>query len=561
MAAFLKTGGAKGLCSAPLMKALSIFLLLLTCFAALGRAETKTKVITEPPVPALPKAIGAINIDVGRQLFVDDLLIANTTLTRRYHQATVVGDGPVLRPETPLELNAGRGGKEALSVAAPFGDGVWFDPTDQLFKMWYHAGWFDGVGYATSKDGVRWARPALDVSAGTNRVLPVREFDGHLMTRDAASIWLDGETQDANARWKMFVFSRLKGGADGDARGELFTSPDGIHWPSPQRINFWHGDNTSIFHDPFRKQWVLSVRERAPSLRDPTKSVRARFIHTAKDFAGLAVRQDKSRAPLWLKLDTRDHPDPEFGYEPELYHFTAAPYESLMVGVFGIFYGPPNEVCAKEKRPKIIDLQLGYSRDGFIYDRPSREAFLTSARTPGAWNRGYLHPATGVCCIVGDQLYFYFGTWSGIAAEHEHMYAGGSTGLATLRRDGFASMEADEKGGTLTTACVAFSGRFPFANIAANGGELRAEVLDAEGKVIAPFSQVNSVPVTGDSTKQRLTWKGAVDLSTLIGRSVRFRFHLTNGQLYAFWVSAKENGASGGYVAAGGPAYAGPIDR
>ena len=70
-------------------------------------------------------------------------------------------------------------GKDALPVAAPFGDGVWFDPKDELFKMWYHAGWFDGVGYATSKDGIHWERPSLDVTPGTNRVLPVREVDGH----------------------------------------------------------------------------------------------------------------------------------------------------------------------------------------------------------------------------------------------------------------------------------------------------------------------------------------------------------------------------------------------
>lgn len=502
----------------------------------------------------------AISIDVGRQLFVDDLLIAETNLKRTFHAAEVYGEGPLLKPETPLELNASRG-KDALPVAAPFCDGVWFDPDDGLFKMWYHAGWFDAVGCATSRDGIHWDRPALDVTPGTNRVLPPREQDGCRMMRDAASIWRDGDAKDANERWKMFVFSRLAGRTEGESHGELFSSPDGLHWKTLRPVEFWHGDNTSLFRDPFRNQWVLSVRERAPSLREPQKTVRARFIHTSKDFAGVAVRKDKTRAPLWLKLDTRDHPDPELGYEPELYHFTAMPYESLMIGVFGIFFGPPNEVCSREHRPKIIDLQLGYSRDGFIYDRPHREAFLKCARSPGAWNRGYLHPATGVCCIVGDQLRFYFGAWSGISADREHMYAGGSTGMATLRRDGFASMDADEKGGTLTTSPVTFRGKFPFVNVAADGGELRAELLDAEGKVIAPFSNEKCTPIKTDSTKQRLAWRGADDLAKLSGRSVCFRFHLANAQLYAFWVSAKENGSSGGYIAAGGPGFAGPKDE
>lgn len=511
-------------------------------------------------VLAATPAARPISIDTGRQLFVDDLLVAETTLTRHFHAAQIEGEGPVLKPETPLELNAVRG-KEALPIAAPFGDGVWYDSNDGLFKMWYQAGWNDAVGYATSHDGLHWERPNLDVTPGTNRVLPVREEGGRLMLRDGASIWLDGEAKDAAERWKMFVFSRLQGGTEGESHGELFTSPDGIHWPAGRRVNFWHGDNTSIFHDPFRSQWVLSVRERAPSLRDPKKTVRARFIQTAPNFAGLAVRKDNTRAPLWLKLDARDRPDPELGYEPELYHFTATPYESLMVGVFGILYGPPNEVCAAEKRPKILDLQLGYSRDGFIYDRPNREAFLKCARTPGAWNRGYLHPATGVCLIVGDRLYFYFGTWSGLGADRSHMYAGGSTGLASLRRDGFASMDAGASGGTLTTEPLSFSGRFPFVNIAAKAGDLRTEIIDERGKPIAPFTLENCTPIQGDQTKQMLTWKGADDLSALAGKSVRFRFHIKNGELYAFWVSQNQSGASGGYVAAGGPGFSGPIDK
>src|SRR5947199_97809 len=37
------------------------------------------------------------------------------------------------------------------------------------------------------------------------------------------------------------------------------------------------------------------------------------------------------------------------------------------------------------------------------------------------------------------------------------------------------------------------------------------------------------------------------------GKPIKFRFHLKNAKLYAFWVSGQESGASQGYVAAGGP--------
>jgi len=55
-------------------------------------------------------------------------------------------------------------------------------------------------------------------------------------------------------------------------------------------------------------------------------------------------------------------------------------------------------------------------------------------------------------------------------------------------------------------------------------------------------------------------WKGADNLSALAGKPVRFRFHLRNGALYAFWVSPDKSGASRGYVAAGGPGFTGPTD-
>ena len=41
---------------------------------------------------------------------------------------------------------------------------------------------------------------------------------------------------------------------------------------------------------------------------------------------------------------------------------------------------------------------------------------------------------------------------------------------------------------------------------------------------------------------------------------MKFRFYLTNGQLYSFWVSPDLTGASDGYVAAGGPGFSTAMD-
>lgn len=109
-------------------------------------------------------------------------------------------------------------------------------------------------------------------------------------------------------------------------------------------------------------------------------------------------------------------------------------------------------------------------------------------------------------------------------------------------------MNAGEKTGALTTRPVLFKGEHLFVNMHAPDGELRIEALSEDGKVIAA-----SEVARGDSTKQLIKWKDSTSLAKLSGKPVRFRFHLTNGQLYAFWVTPDPNGASFGYLGGGSP--------
>ncbi|MES2307652.1 MAG: hypothetical protein V4507_02230, partial [Verrucomicrobiota bacterium] len=89
------------------------------------------------PLPYLVQPPAVIPIDIGRQLFVDDFLIEKSDLKRQFHYATRYEGNPILKPETPLELKNGE-----QTCATPFNDGLWWDPKDQLFKLWYHAGFF-----------------------------------------------------------------------------------------------------------------------------------------------------------------------------------------------------------------------------------------------------------------------------------------------------------------------------------------------------------------------------------------------------------------------------------
>jgi hypothetical protein len=212
-------------------------------------------------------------------------------------------------------------------------------------------------------------------------------------------------------------------------------------------------------------------------------------------------------------------------------------------------------------RPKQNSVCVGFSRDGFHFDRPDRRVFLPTSEQRGAWNWGNVQSMVPCCLVVGDQLWFYVSGRAGRSFPGcQHLDAGGSTGLATLRRDGFASLDAGAEAGSLTTRPLRFRGKHLFVNLDAPQGKLRVEVLDEGGQVLAPFDKAGCLPAVGDSTRQAVRWEAAPDLSTLAGKPVRFRFHLTHGRLYAFWVIPDAGGASYGYVAGGGPGLSGPRD-
>jgi len=498
--------------------------------------------VSPMPVPYLTHPPEVIPIDLGRQLFVDDFLIGKTDLVREYHHATKYEGNPVLRPEKPMETGSG-----GMAVAAPKSGGVWWDPDTQDFRMWYEAEWLTSMAYATSKDGLKWERPDLDIEPGTNRILPKE------IRPDSSTVFVDYLTKDPKQRYKMFL---RKPGGDSKLGAYLMVSADGIHWSGPV-MSGGMGDRSSMFYNPFRNKWVYS-------LRDDYRG-RSRRYWESDDF--LSGAQWKDGEPvLWIAPDRMDEQDPEIKMTPQLYNLDAMAYESLMLGIFQIWYGPDNDVCEKTGLPKTTELQLMYSRDGFHWSRPDRKPFIRAERRD-VWDRGYVQSVGGVCLVRGDKLWFYYIGFQGDETRTKAngktglgMYDKGSTGVAFMRRDGFVSLNADSKPGTLTTRPVTFRGKQLFVNADVPSGRLRAEILDANGKVIEPFTLANCQPVKADGTIIPVRWKGAEDLSSIAGKPVRIRLELKNGKLYSFWVSGDKSGRSDGYVAAGGPGFAGPTD-
>jgi hypothetical protein len=200
----------------------------------------------------------------------------------------------------------------------------------------------------------------------------------------------------------------------------------------------------------------------------------------------------------------------------------------------------------------------------FSSEKEGLSCFIAAARQAGVWDRGYVQSVGGVCLIVGDELWFYYTGFRGDPANHRDrhgyhagMYAHGATGIAKLRRDGFASLRAGALEQSVLTRPVTFTGGHLFVNAT---GTLRAEVCTEQGVPIPGFTAVDCLENTGDHTKVGVRWRGDANLARLAGQPVRFRFYLQHGDLYAFWVSHEATGASTGYVAAGGPGFSSSQD-
>ena len=107
--------------------------------------------------------------------------------------------------------------------------------------------------------------------------------------------------------------------------------------------------------------------------------------------------------------------------------------------------------------------------------------------------------------------------------------------LATLRRDGFVSLDGGEEGGSIVTEPFDWDGSRLFLNAVADEGVITVEVLEVDGRPLLGYGGQDATGVRVDSVRKPVVWRERSLMPNPAKGQIRLRFNITNAQLYSYW--------------------------
>jgi hypothetical protein len=447
-------------------------------------------------------------VGTTKQLFIDDHVIDEIVgLKRVMNQPERHPDNPLVVPEHPWEGSV----LEMPTV-------VW-DDRQKLFHMYYWALHSEAIYtcYARSKDGIAWEKPMLGLHKGpdgtTDNNIVLRGEGTQARTRYVA---INPYSAGPGKRFVTMYIDNVPGLTE-----FVGYSPDGIHWTTVAKL----GDLRNVTGGPpTPNPRFFLIEQRWAS--DPDHRYRGIWrteSHDLKTWGG----------GTWIVQRLPDD-DPNLEFYHAASHFLGThTYHGLHLGYLYPFHTEADgeKLANGTRMAGTIDTSLMVSRDTIHWQRVDRTKPFLPNGSQGSWDAGMLFGMPEI--VVGDQLRFYY---CGIRFEHAAKNNEGALGLATLRLDGFVSLEAGNDPGTLVTRPFELAGGTLELNVEAPEGEVLVEILDQKGASIAGFAGEQADVLRGvDSLRLRPTWKSN-KLESLKGKTVRLKITLTRGKLYALQV-------------------------
>ncbi len=519
-----------------------------------------------------------------RRLFVDDFHLSEIkNMARVMNPVEKHSGNPILKPDQPWEA----GYIWALNSAI-------YDARERVFKLWYHSG--ERTGLAISPDGVHWDKPNLGL----------REFEGskqnnqidrqifHVLHGQDDFGPVPEDRRFQTVCWSPEMGQHVKASADGlrwreIGKCEILGAGDTfIPVKSTQPLTGEAGElpaypvsqNLSRYLGVAR--WCMPVgRFDGSSDIRPTRRVQA-----------LLQSNDLLRWERPVRILTPDDRDDEMSHERieaaladgslihdckedrrcEFYNMLIIPYEEIYFGLLLVF-DPSYEFhrVGSNNQAGPGHYQLVASRDLVTWTRLGDRKPFISRGGPGEfdWAMGWYSSQP---MVKDGKLHFiYQGNCTTHGGTRDKAYwqslldmvkagkipAIGSLGLATLRRDGFVSLDAGNEPGYVMTKAFPWPehGRLHL-NTDARGGEVRVSVCQPDGTPYVGFGPSDSL--IGDVLQGHVCWKGAPsvqrndrtthgtdaeagvvsgdEFQTLRpGKPVRLKIEAKNAKLFSYW--------------------------
>lgn len=448
------------------------------------------------------------------QLFLDDALIDDCSrVTRVWHQPEKLPE-PVVKAEYPWEFTC-----PILYGSVLYREGK--------FRMWYLVFVRDPVRslcYAESDDGIHWHKPML----GLHEVMGTKQ-NNVVFRPDHPDGLLDYFAVIDDPKDKQFPLKAVywvSGPRHDRKKHGIYTarSVDGLNWESLGLVLPGWGDRSNAMTVKQDGKFVLLGRE--PNM--------ARFGK------GRVVSRIESEDLIhWSEPELVITADIEDPAHMEIYAATAFPYESMTLGSIDRFLVSPD----------LIDTELIFSRDGGRTWSRSRQRppFITWG-PKGSFDDTWINLAASGPIEQENRLWFYY---SGRAGAHgvTQVQRYGAVGLATLRLDGFCSVQAQDQNGYVLTPPMSWPDAELLVNLDPRRdlgshpnctcGQLRVEIRDEANKPIRGWRLDDCRPLTHNTAKfpgacAPVTWGKGKSLRRLKGRRIRLYFQVRDTHLYSF---------------------------
>ncbi len=461
----------------------------------------------------LPTAVGLAHAEANdfrvpagqRQLFLDDYGVTTIeNLNRQMHRPEK--HGAVIRSPRPKQTIQTR--------TAP----VW-DPQVEVYKLWV-LGIDENLWQ--SRDGLNWTP-----GPKTNMRIDMAVYDPR--------------ESDPNRRFKAPL---LNEGFAVSADGAQWTKLDVAKITSSDEGNFSYDPNAELFLHTVKRGGQHGRSVALASSRDFKTWTDLGLVFQADDRDQQLGKQNIEARKADKTLEQTLYDDSNV-YNVDVYNMGVFRYEGMYIGLPAMFHatGPvPNY----PNTDGFHIVELACSRDLKDWKRlGDRQAFIGPSRIDsGAYDLTQILPPSAPV-VRDDELWFYYTglkwrssfTYLGTYPNGEHVPLpgrnrdGGAVCLAVLRRDGFVSLDAGEEEGSVVTRPFKLPAGKLYANADAQHGELRVEVCDIQGTLLA-----TSEVVQGDLTQIEIRWKQGT-LADLKEQPVSLRFKMRNARLYSYWLA------------------------